>query len=79
MKVTAPAFLSFPKELSKEHLISFDFDKLKSEVQQDAPVLWELLRNAAYRPKQEKMNLRKDPDYAQVLLTRLVILAITYE
>jgi hypothetical protein len=62
MKVTAPAFLSSPKELSKEHLISFDFDKLKSEVQQDAPVLWELLRNAAYRPKQEKMNLRKDPD-----------------
>ena len=62
MKVTAPAFLSSPKELSKEHLISFDFDKLKSEVQQDAPVLWELLRNTAYRPKQEKTNLRKDPD-----------------
>ena len=77
MKVKAPVFLSSPKELSKGHLISFDFDKLKSEVQQDAPILWELLWNTAYRPKQEKMN--PQTWYAQVLLTRLVALAITYE
>jgi hypothetical protein len=47
MKVTAPAFPSFQKKLSKKHLISFDFDKLKSEVQQNAPILWELLQNTA--------------------------------
>jgi hypothetical protein len=62
MKCSAPLFLSPPEDLSEEHLTKLDFKKLKAKIIRDAPVLWQLLRRAAYSEKQELRNKHKDPD-----------------
>lgn len=62
MKMSAPLFLSPPEELSEEHLMKTDFEQLKCQTKRDAPVLWQLLRRAAYSKKQELRNKQKDPD-----------------
>jgi hypothetical protein len=62
MKLSAPLFLSPPEDFSEEHLTSIHFGLFKSEVKTGNPVLWEVLRHAAYSPLQESRNKHKDPD-----------------
>jgi hypothetical protein len=62
MKLSAHLFLSPPEELSEEHLTSLDFGEMKDSVQRHAPVLWRVLRQAAYTPAQTTRNKHKDPD-----------------
>ncbi|KAJ6477200.1 hypothetical protein C8R47DRAFT_1178829 [Mycena vitilis] len=69
--LSAPLFLSPPEELSEEHLTGFDFGAFKVEIKAGNPVLWEVLRHAAYSHLQESRNKHKDPDMVrkQVILT----------
>lgn len=53
MKISAPLFLSPPENLTEEHLTGLDFKKVKSEVIQTCPILWHVLRSAAYSQQQE--------------------------
>ncbi|KAJ7274776.1 hypothetical protein C8J57DRAFT_1177633 [Mycena rebaudengoi] len=62
IKLSAPLFLSPPKELSEEHLTSFDFNEFKSRVKRRNPTLWSLLRHSAYSALQESRNKEKDPE-----------------
>ncbi|KAJ6566730.1 hypothetical protein B0H19DRAFT_1025346 [Mycena capillaripes] len=62
IKLSAPLFLSPPEELSEENLTSFNFGSFKSEVKNTNPILWEVIRHAAYSPLQESRNKHKDPD-----------------
>ncbi|KAJ7168074.1 hypothetical protein C8R43DRAFT_1121280 [Mycena crocata] len=62
MMVSAFLFFSPPQDLSEEHLTSLDFDELKDQLQQLLPILWRLLRRAAYTPQQDAKNKHKNPD-----------------
>ncbi|KAJ6548849.1 hypothetical protein B0H19DRAFT_997293, partial [Mycena capillaripes] len=62
MKFSAHLFLSPPDELSQEHLTSLDFGEMKNSIQRYTPVLWRILRQAAYTTTQTVRNKHKDPD-----------------
>jgi hypothetical protein len=62
MKLSASLFLSPPEELSEEHLTDLDFGVFMERVQASAPILWQILRRAAYTPEQEKRNKYKNPN-----------------
>ncbi|KAJ7904125.1 hypothetical protein B0H13DRAFT_2233915 [Mycena leptocephala] len=62
IKLSASLFLSPPEDLSEEQLTSLNFDSFKTEVKSGNPMLWEVLRHAAYSPLQKSRNKHKDPD-----------------
>ncbi|KAJ6625547.1 hypothetical protein B0H10DRAFT_2430336 [Mycena sp. CBHHK59/15] len=62
MMVSAFLFLSPPEDLSEEHLTALDFHELKGQLQELLPILWQILRRAAYTPQQEARNKHKNPD-----------------
>ncbi|KAJ7849914.1 hypothetical protein B0H13DRAFT_1905974 [Mycena leptocephala] len=62
IKLSASLFLSPPEDLSEEQLTSLNFDSFKTEVKSRNPMLWEVLRHAAYSPLQKSRNKHKDPD-----------------
>ncbi|KAJ7762556.1 hypothetical protein B0H16DRAFT_1807104 [Mycena metata] len=62
MKMSAHLFLSPPEELSEKHLTTLDFEEMRDLMQIHAPVLWRVLRRAAYTPTQVTRNKHKDPD-----------------
>ncbi|KAJ7666119.1 hypothetical protein DFH06DRAFT_917823, partial [Mycena polygramma] len=69
MKLSAHLFLSPPEDLSEEHLTSLDFGEMKEAIQKDAPVLWRILRQAAYTPAQAARNKSKNPDMVCSLIS----------
>ncbi|KAJ7863951.1 hypothetical protein B0H14DRAFT_2574605 [Mycena olivaceomarginata] len=54
-EIVTSAFLFFspPEELSEKHLTSLNFEELRNKTQIHCPILWLLLRRAAYTPEQE--------------------------
>ncbi|KAJ6616588.1 hypothetical protein B0H10DRAFT_2390875 [Mycena sp. CBHHK59/15] len=62
MMVSAFLFLSPPEDLLEEHLTALDFHELKGQLQELLPILWQILRRAAYTPQQEARNKHKNPD-----------------
>ncbi|KAJ3765421.1 hypothetical protein FB446DRAFT_655330 [Lentinula raphanica] len=62
LHLSAPIFTSDPLDFSEEHLLGVDFEELTTQVRCQSPVLWGILRGAAYSTEQERRNKNKDPD-----------------
>ncbi|KAJ3966157.1 hypothetical protein EV361DRAFT_1015463 [Lentinula raphanica] len=62
LRISAPLFASDPLDFSEDQLLGVDFEELKTQVLSRNPMLWRILRSAAYSEKQELHNKRKDPD-----------------
>ncbi|KAF7980087.1 hypothetical protein HWV62_39892 [Athelia sp. TMB] len=50
------------EDITEETLTSFSFGRIVAETQLAAPRLWQLLRELAYTPQQQKRNTHKNPD-----------------
>jgi hypothetical protein len=60
---TVGNLLDYSKEsLHEETLLDISFKQLVPDVREAAPILWKILRHAAYTPAQEARNTLKDPD-----------------
>ncbi|KAJ3972877.1 hypothetical protein EV361DRAFT_797279 [Lentinula raphanica] len=62
LRISAPLFASDPLDFSEDQLLGIDFKELKAQVLSQNPMLWRILRSAAYSQKQQLHNKRKDPD-----------------
>ncbi|KAJ3753117.1 hypothetical protein EV360DRAFT_10137, partial [Lentinula raphanica] len=62
LQLSAPLFKSDPLDFSEDHLLGVDFKELKIQLVSQNPVLWKILRSAAYSTMQETRNKHKDPD-----------------
>lgn len=74
MRKVGELMRSPPSELSGKNLLAISWQDSISEVRAAAPMLWNLVRSAAYTPMQEKINITKDPDPVRPCHHQIMIL-----
>ncbi|KIJ15179.1 hypothetical protein PAXINDRAFT_12088 [Paxillus involutus ATCC 200175] len=68
MERLGPLFYSPPADLTTEHMSTFDFDEFASQIQGEAPLVWNIADKMVYSSKQRARNAHKNP--------KMVILSI---
>lgn len=66
MELIAKILHSSGGDIKEKDFTDIDFEEIIEDVKEAAPNIWSLLRSAAYRPRQEKRNTKKDPDKVRV-------------
>lgn len=64
------------EDIKEETLVGTKFEEMIEEMKSErgAPNIWAMIRQLAYRPKQEKRNTNKNPDKVRISYRRLILL-----